>query len=105
MKDAYSFDVDPAGLDKSYQAMYDAYCRIFTRCGLEYVIVEAESGEMGGSGSHQFTVPCENGEDTIVTPKTALAANLERAAVDRHLSFLSGARNLPMQEVHTQRRL
>jgi prolyl-tRNA synthetase len=61
MKDAYSFDADSAGLDKSYKAMYDAYCRIFKRCGLQYVIVEAEVGEMGGSGSHQFTVPCESG--------------------------------------------
>jgi prolyl-tRNA synthetase len=83
MKDAYSFDADPESLEKSYRAMYDAYCRIFTRCGLEYVIVEAESGEMGGSGSHQFTVPCESGEDTIVyTEDGSYAANLERAAVD-----------------------
>jgi len=83
MKDAYSFDADPAGLDKSYKAMYDAYCRIFKRCGLQYVIVEAEVGEMGGSGSHQFTVPCESGEDTIVyTEDNSYAANLQRADVD-----------------------
>jgi prolyl-tRNA synthetase len=83
MKDAYSFDADLAGLDKSYQAMYDAYCRIFKRCGLEYVIVEAEVGEMGGSGSHQFTVPCESGEDTIVYAEDgSYAANLERAEAD-----------------------
>ena len=108
MKDAYSFDVNAEGLDKSYQAMYDAYCRIFTRCGLEYVIVEAESGEMGGSGSHQFTVPCESGEDTIVyTEDGSYAANLERAEVDPlPLSVIpserSESRNLPpMQQVHT----
>jgi len=83
MKDAYSFDADDKGLNQSYQAMYDAYCRIFTRCGIDYVIVQAESGEMGGSGSHQFTVPCESGEDTIVyTEDNSYAANLERAAVD-----------------------
>jgi len=82
MKDAYSFDADAQGLDKSYQAMYDAYCRIFKRCGLEYVIVQAEVGEMGGSGSHQFTVPCESGEDTIVYTEDGYAANLERAGVD-----------------------
>jgi prolyl-tRNA synthetase len=83
MKDAYSFDADPESLDKSYKVMYDAYCRIFKRCGLKYVIVEAESGEMGGSGSHQFTVPCESGEDTIIyTQDGSYAANLERAAVD-----------------------
>ncbi len=103
MKDAYSFDADPVGLDKSYKAMYDAYCRIFKRCGLEYVIVEAESGEMGGSGSHQFTVPCESGEDTIVyTEDGSYAANLERADVDAPSVILSGAKNLPTpKEVHT----
>ncbi len=83
MKDAYSFDDTLESLHKSYMAMYDAYCRIFTRCGVDYVIVEAESGEMGGSGSHQFTVPCESGEDTIVfTEDGSYAANLEKAAVD-----------------------
>jgi len=83
MKDAYSFDATPESLHRSYMAMYDAYCRVFTRCGLEYVIVEAESGEMGGSGSHQFTIPVESGEDTIVyTADGSYAANLEKAAVD-----------------------
>jgi prolyl-tRNA synthetase len=102
MKDAYSFDVDPEGLDKSYKAMYDAYCRIFKRCGLEYVIVEAESGEMGGSGSHQFTVPCESGEDTIVyTEDGSYAANLERAAVDLLPKERASAEIPPAQEVHT----
>jgi prolyl-tRNA synthetase len=102
MKDAYSFDIDSEGLDKSYQAMYDAYCRIFTRCGLEYVIVEAESGEMGGSGSHQFTVPCESGEDTIVYSEDgSYAANLERAAVDPLPKEDASAEIPPAQEVHT----
>jgi prolyl-tRNA synthetase len=83
MKDAYSFDADAEGLHKSYMAMYNAYCRAFQRCGVEYVIVEAESGEMGGTGSHQFTIPCESGEDTIVyTADGTYAANLEKAAVD-----------------------
>jgi prolyl-tRNA synthetase len=83
MKDAYSFHTDPKSLDETYRDMYDAYCRIFKRCGLEYVIVEAESGEMGGSGSHQFTIPCESGEDIIVyTEDGSYAANLEKAAVD-----------------------
>ena len=83
MKDAYSFDVDADGLHKSYMKMYDAYCRIFRRCGLEYVIVEAESGEIGGSGSHQFTVPCESGEDVIVYFEDGSRAwNLEKAPVD-----------------------
>jgi prolyl-tRNA synthetase len=83
MKDAYSFHVTGECLEKTYRAMYDAYCRVFQRCGLEYVIVEAESGEMGGSGSHQFTIPCENGEDTIVyTEDNSHAWNLEKAPVD-----------------------
>ncbi len=102
MKDAYSFDADPKGLDESYKLMYDAYCRIFKRCGLEYVIVEAESGEMGGSGSHQFTIPCESGEDTIIYTKDgSYAANLERAAVDPLPKEKSSAEIPPMQEVHT----
>jgi len=108
MKDAYSFDADVESLDKSYRAMYDAYCRIFTRCGLEYVIVEAESGEMGGSGSHQFTVPVESGEDTIVyTEDGSYAANLERAAVDP-MSRNDGRETMdegrgvpPVEQVHT----
>jgi prolyl-tRNA synthetase len=102
MKDAYSFDADPESLDKSYKIMYDAYCRIFKRCGLEYVIVEAESGEMGGSGSHQFTVPCESGEDTIVYAKDgSYAGNLERAAVDPLPKDKADADIPPMEEVHT----
>ncbi len=102
MKDAYSFDVDPESLDKSYQAMYDAYCRVFKRCGLEYVIVEAESGEMGGSGSHQFTVPCESGEDTIVyTEDGSYAANLERAEVDALPKEKADAEIPRLKEVHT----
>jgi len=83
MKDAYSFHADDRSLDETYRVMYDTYCRIFKRCGLDYVIVEAESGEMGGTGSHQFTVPCKNGEDVIVhTEDGSYAANLEKAAVD-----------------------
>ena len=102
MKDAYSFDADSVSLDKSYKSMYDAYCRIFKRCGLEYVIVEAESGEMGGSGSHQFTVPCESGEDTIVyTEDGSYAANLERADVDPLAKEIANAEIPLMEEVHT----
>jgi prolyl-tRNA synthetase len=102
MKDAYSFDANSEGLDKSYKAMYDAYCRIFKRCGLDYVIVEAESGEMGGSGSHQFTIPCESGEDTIIyTEDGSYAANLERAAVDPMPKAKANAKIPPMEEVHT----
>jgi prolyl-tRNA synthetase len=83
MKDSYSFHATPESLEETYRVMYDTYCRIFKRCGLDYVIVEAESGEMGGSGSHQFTIPCESGEDIIVhTEDNSYAANLEKAPVD-----------------------
>jgi len=102
MKDAYSFDETPEGLHASYTAMYEAYCRIFRRCGVEYVIVEAESGEMGGSGSHQFTVPCESGEDTIVyTEDGSYAANLEKAAVDPLPRQQAEAQIPAPEEVHT----
>jgi len=81
MKDSYSFDMDAAGLDAAYRKHYDAYCRIFERCGLEYLIVEAHSGAMGGSQSHEFMVESEAGEDFIVMcRKCGYAANLEKAA-------------------------
>ena len=80
MKDSYSFDLDAAGLDVAYQKHYDAYCRIFSRCGLEYLAVEAHSGAMGGSQSHEFMVKSEAGEDWVVTcPACGYAANLEKA--------------------------
>ena len=66
MKDAYSFDCDAEGLEKSYIKMYDAYCRIYERCGLPYIPVKADPGIMGGKISHEFMVPSEAGEDTIV---------------------------------------
>ena len=82
MKDAYSFDADVAQLNKSYDAMYEAYCRIFDRCGLPYVIVEAESGPIGGDASHEFMVPCSTGEDTVIQcTACGYAANQERAEV------------------------
>jgi prolyl-tRNA synthetase len=81
MKDSYSFDMDAAGLDAAYQKHYDAYCRIFERCGLAYVIVEAHSGAMGGSQSHEFMVESEAGEDfVVVCRKCGYAANREKAA-------------------------
>lgn len=103
MKDAYSFHADPKSLDDEYQNMYETYKRIFARCGLPYLIVEAESGEMGGTGSHQFTIPCSSGEDVIVyTEDGSYAANLEKAAVDPPSVILSEAKNLPAPEdIHT----
>ena len=80
MKDAYSFDKDAAGLDESYRRMYDAYVKIYRRCGIPAVPVEAESGPIGGSASHEFTVPCDAGEDTILSSdKGNYAANAEKA--------------------------
>jgi prolyl-tRNA synthetase len=80
MKDSYSFDIDPAGLDVSYQKHHDAYCRILDRCGLKYLPVEAHSGAMGGSQSHEFAVPSTAGEDVIVVCESCgYKANLEKA--------------------------
>ncbi len=81
MKDSYSFDIDAAGLDVSYQKHYDAYCKIFDRCGLKYSVVEAHSGAMGGSQSHEFMVASDAGEDYVVRCSSCgYAANLEKAA-------------------------
>jgi prolyl-tRNA synthetase len=81
MKDSYSFDIDAAGLDVSYKKHYDAYCRIFDRCGLKYMVVEAHSGAMGGSQSHEFMVRTAAGEDQIVSCESCdYAANLEKAS-------------------------
>jgi len=80
MKDSYSFDIDAAGLDVSYKKHYDVYCRIFDRCGLRYMVVEAHSGAMGGSLSHEFMVRTPAGEDLIVScEKCNYAANMEKA--------------------------
>ncbi len=81
MKDAYSFDRDEAGLDVSYQNMYKAYCRVFDRLGLDYIVVDADSGAMGGSGSQEFMVKSESGEAVIAfCPDCGYAANDEKAA-------------------------
>ncbi|HEY6253696.1 MAG TPA: proline--tRNA ligase [Candidatus Angelobacter sp.] len=91
MKDAYSFDIDAAGLDVSYQKHYDVYRRIFDRCGLKYNVVEAHSGAMGGSQSHEFMVETQAGEDVVVScPKCGYAANLEKAT-----SQLAPVQDLP----------
>ena len=77
MKDSYSFDVDDAGLEASYQAHREAYVRIFDRLGFEYVIVKADSGAMGGSASEEFLAVAETGEDTFVRSAGGFAANIE----------------------------
>ncbi len=101
MKDAYSFDKDYAGLDESYQAMYDAYDRIFTRCGLTFRPVEADTGAIGGSNSHEFTALAEVGESEIAyCEHCSMAATTERAqCVDAPAQ--TDVEMLPMEEVHT----
>ena len=80
MKDAYSFDTTDEGAQSSYQKMYDAYARIFKRCGLKAIAVEADTGVMGGKHSHEFMVPAETGENEVVYCETgSYAANVEKA--------------------------
>lgn len=82
MKDAYSFDISDEGADRSYRAMYDAYMRIFERCGLAFSVVAADSGNIGGSFSHEFMVTADAGEDVIMSStETDYAANLELARI------------------------
>jgi prolyl-tRNA synthetase len=94
MKDAYSFDVDEAGAEKSYMDMYDAYMRIFERCGFNFRAVEADTGQIGGSFSHEFMVLADTGEDIIIScGSCGYAANLERAEVgfiDRDVARTKG---------------
>ena len=101
MKDAYSFDKDNEGLDKSYQDMYDAYTKIFTRCGLYFRPVEADNGAIGGSNSHEFQALTSVGESEIAyCEKCDMAATTERAAcVDAAPE--DDVEMLPMEKVHT----
>lgn len=101
MKDAYSFDRDQAGLDKSYDEMYAAYEKIFTRCGLDFRPVEADTGAIGGSNSHEFTALSEVGESEIAyCEKCSMAATVERAECADAPSQ-DDVEMLPMEEVHT----
>lgn len=94
MKDAYSFHTNVESLNDTYQKIYNAYCRIFARCGLDYLPVEAESGPIGGDASHEFMIPAGNGEDQIVhCKKTGYAANLERAETGRKTPSLETPAN------------
>ena len=101
MKDAYSFDRDEAGARTSYQKMYDAYSRIFTRCGLTFRAVEADTGLIGGTSSHEFMVLADTGEETIVYAEGGTyAANVERAEVAPPAAAAS-ATPLPLRKVQT----
>lgn len=100
MKDLYSFDRDEAGLDVSYKKMYDAYTNIFTRCGLTFRPVEADSGAIGGSSTHEFMVLADSGEATILYCDTCdYAANVEK--VPAAPAEQSDVAPLAMQEVNT----
>ncbi|MBF1183098.1 MAG: proline--tRNA ligase [[Eubacterium] sulci] len=102
MKDAYSFDKDQEGLDKSYDDMYDAYTRIFTRCGLTFRPVEADSGAIGGNASHEFTALSEVGESDIAyCENCSMAANVEKAACRDAEPSAESEAMLELQEVHT----
>ena len=105
MKDGYSFDVDEKNADESYQKMYDAYSRVFSRCGLKFKVVEAESGLIGGHFSHEFMVLAETGEEIIVScTHCSYAANIEKAEFKRSdRTSRSEDPNLfkPLQKVQT----
>jgi len=100
MKDLYSFDVDEAALDESYQKMVQAYRNICDRCGLPYLLVEADSGAFGGKDSQEFIFPADSGEDTVITcSQCSYAANAEKADSDN--GTIEGGEPLPLEEVAT----
>ena len=101
MKDAYSFDLDQKGLDESYQKMYDAYNRIFTRLGLDFTVVDADSGAMGGSGSQEFMVKSPVGEDGIAyCDDCGYAANYEKCeCIPQEVDQIEG--DLPLEKIET----
>jgi len=102
MKDSYSFSATTENLDDIYQAMREAYCKMFKRCGLKFVVVQAQSGEIGGSGSEEFMVPCETGEDIIVhTEDGSYAANIEKAEIDSPAKSVTNSDTPTIEEVHT----
>ncbi len=109
MKDAYSFHLDvdgPGGLNEAYDAMFRAYSNIFARCGLDFSAVEAESGPIGGSASHEFMVNCSSGEDTVLKcPVSGYAANVEKCEIGLRPApskgYFAGDPSGTLEEVHT----
>jgi prolyl-tRNA synthetase len=102
MKDAYSFDADMEGADVSYRKMFDAYMRIFSRCGLVFRAVEADTGNIGGSSSHEFMVMADSGEDAVIFCTSCdYAANLEKAEVSTETQKKDKPEMLMLTEVHT----
>ena len=104
MKDAYSFNTSIESLGETYEKMYVAYCRIFERCGLDYLPVEAESGPIGGDASHEFMIPADNGEDAVLhCGACGYAANQEKAEIGSRDCTPSDVPPTPLQEVATPR--
>ncbi len=102
MKDAYSFDVDDASCDKSYWQMYEAYTRIFKRCGLKFRAVEADSGAIGGNYTHEFHVLAETGEDTVLSCNScSYTANIEKAECLKPDKVETNIELKPVEKVHT----
>ncbi|MFI4915981.1 MAG: proline--tRNA ligase [Phycisphaerales bacterium JB060] len=105
MKDAYSFHLNQqgeGGLDVAYDQFYDCYSRIFTRCGLTFTAVEAESGPIGGSASHEFMVHAESGEDKVlVCPASGYAANVEKAEIGERAWTFEGEAKQALEKRHT----
>ncbi|MDB5290712.1 MAG: proS [Phycisphaerales bacterium] len=102
MKDAYSFHANVESLNEVYDKFYHAYEKIFTRCGIPFVVVEAESGPIGGSASHEFMAACTAGEDTIVTSdKSNYAANVEKAEIGTRPWTFGAEPTGALEKVHT----
>lgn len=101
MKDAYSFDRDAAGLDASYDNMYHAYREIFDNLKLDYLVVDADSGAMGGSGSQEFMVKSDIGEDTIAYCACGYCANEEKAECVPEAAANAGDAELPVEKIET----
>jgi prolyl-tRNA synthetase len=102
MKDAYSFNASIESLGETYDQMYKAYCRIFTRCGLDFLPVEAESGPIGGDASHEFMIPADNGEDSVLhCMSCGYAANREKAEIGSRNCTPAAATPVAIQRVPT----
>lgn len=102
MKDAYSFNASLESLNETYDRMYAAYCRIFNRCGLDFLPVEAESGPIGGDASHEFMIPAENGEDSVLHCRSCgYAANQEKAEIGSLNCVKPDVGQLPVEKVAT----
>ncbi|MEN1705027.1 MAG: proline--tRNA ligase [Planctomycetota bacterium] len=102
MKDAYSFGLSIDELNHDYDLMYQAYVNVFTRCGLDFTVVEAESGPIGGSASHEFMVNAESGEDTIlVCPESGYAANVEKCEIGERPASFTVAATVDLTKHHT----